>query len=264
MKRIFVFVFLWLSISFTTTAQYDSLYQKAWIAVGTSKMPYRILFPENYNPNKTYPVVFFLHGSGERGADNALQLAHGADLFLKNGNREKYPVFVVFPQCAEFDTWSNVVRLSGPAGNTQQFYFQSVNSAPTVAMEVLMSLVHYIIDAYPIKKDQVYVGGLSMGGMGVFELVSRMPGVFAAAFPICGGASPLLANNNTKKVSWWVFHGAKDDVVDPHLSKQIVDALKKKGANVRYTVFPDANHNSWDPAFAEPQLLPWLFSQRNK
>ena len=105
--------------------------------------------------------------------------------------------------------------------------------------------------------------GLSMGGMGTFELVRRKPATFAAAVPICGGAHEATAKG-LRKTAWWIFHGAKDDVVPPHYSKIMADALKKQKANVKFTLYPDANHNSWDPAFAEKDLLPWLFSHKRK
>lgn len=100
-----------------------------------------------------------------------------------------------------------------------------------------------------------------MGGMGTFELVRRMPGIFAAAFPICGGANPATAIQ-LKSTSWWIFHGAKDNVVPPFHSENMVNALKKAGASVKFTLYPEANHNSWDSAFAEPGLFDWLFSQK--
>jgi predicted peptidase len=114
---------------------------------------------------------------------------------------------------------------------------------------------------YPVDDERVYVGGLSMGGMGTFELVRRMPKTFAAAFPICGGANPATAKK-MDDVDWWIFHGAKDDVVPPRHSEVMVKALKKEGANVKFTLYPNANHNSWDPAFTEPELLSWLFSKK--
>ena len=114
---------------------------------------------------------------------------------------------------------------------------------------------------YRIEKKQVYVGGLSMGGMGTFEMVKRNPKVFAAAIPICGGGNTAWVNQ-LKKSKWWIFHGAKDDVVPPYLSQQMADALKANGASVKFTLYPNANHNSWDAAFAEPDLLTWLFSQK--
>ena len=100
-----------------------------------------------------------------------------------------------------------------------------------------------------------------MGGMGTFELVRRKPKLFAAAFPICGGGNISTAKK-LKKTHWWIFHGSKDDVVPPELSKEMADGLKKVGADVKLTLYPDANHNSWDPAFAEKDLLPWLFSHK--
>ena len=105
----------------------------------------------------------------------------------------------------------------------------------------------------------MYIGGLSMGGMGTYEFVRRNRGVFAAAFAICGGARPETAKE-MKEVSWWLFHGAKDNVVPPEFTEQMAKALKSAGAKVKYTVYPDAGHNSWDAAFAEPEFLPWLFA----
>ena len=100
-----------------------------------------------------------------------------------------------------------------------------------------------------------------MGGMGTYELVRRMPNTFAAAISICGGANPSTAKQ-LKKTNWWIFHGEKDDVVNPIFSEEMYKALKAKNAKVKFTLYPTANHNSWDSAFAEPGLLAWLFSQR--
>jgi predicted peptidase len=101
-----------------------------------------------------------------------------------------------------------------------------------------------------------------MGGMGTFELVRRMPGVFAAAVPICGGANPATAPA-LKTTAWWIFHGEKDDVVPLKYSTDMVTALSKIwGTDLQFTSYPGMGHNSWDPAFAEPQLLRWLISKR--
>ena len=131
---------------------------------------------------------------------------------------------------------------------------------PTRYMQLLNQLVKYVMETYPVNEKQVYAGGLSMGGMGTFELVYRNPGLFAAAFPICGGANTGTAKY-MKNVSWWIFHGAKDDVVPPSHSEKMVESLKKAKAKVKFTLYPEANHNSWDPAFAEPKLFDWLFMQ---
>jgi predicted peptidase len=241
-----------------SSAQDQTIYEKKWMVQGQDTLPYRMLLPLNYDPAKKYPVIFFLHGAGERGRDNEKQLVHGSKFFLKDDVRNNFPAIVVFPQCATDDYWSNVLRMHDASGN-RAFHYLS-DGLPTKNMTLLQELVRYIMTAYPVKKDQVYVGGLSMGGMGTFELVRRMPNVFAAAFPICGGANPATAQK-LKPSSWWIFHGLKDDVVNPVYSKKMAEALKSKGADVRLTLYPDANHNSWDPAFAEKDLLPWLFSK---
>ncbi|MEI9806380.1 MAG: prolyl oligopeptidase family serine peptidase [Bacteroidota bacterium] len=128
-------------------------------------------------------------------------------------------------------------------------------------MKMAQELMQKLLKEYPVKKKQVYVGGLSMGGMGTFEIVRRNPKLFAAAIPICGGGQPSTAPK-LKKVKWWVFHGAKDDAVPVRLSEEMVAALKSVKASVRFTVYPEANHNSWDAAFAEPELMKWLFRQK--
>jgi predicted peptidase len=238
-------------------AQGFSGFQKKWFIQGRDSLPYRILLPANYNVAKKYPIILFLHGSGERGSDNEKQLTHGAKLFLNEEVRKDYPAIVVFPQCPEKSTWSNV-KIKTESGGKRTFDFQK-GGEPTKAMALLESLAQSLLYEYPVDKDRVYIGGLSMGGMGTFELVRRHPKLFAAAFPICGGANTATAKK-LKKPSWWVFHGAKDDVVPPQLSEVMVAALKKKRADVKFTLYPEANHNSWDAAFAEKDLLPWLFS----
>lgn len=256
MKRI-IFLICLSSISIMAQAQDYSMFQKKRIVQGTDTLPYRLLLPENYDANKKYPLIFFLHGSGERGNDNERQLIHGAKMFLDKKQRERFPAIVVLPQCSKDDYWSNVIRSIDSNDHITYTFIQG--GEPTRAMQLLQQLLKFILEKYPVKKDQVYIGGLSMGGMGTFEMVRRNPTVFAAAFPICGGAHPSTAIE-LKNTAWWVFHGAKDDVVLPEFSDKMVEALKKNKADVKYTVYPEANHNSWDAAFAEPGLLPWLFS----
>lgn len=179
-------------------------------------------------------------------------------MFLRDSIREKYPAIVVFPQCPADSYWSNVKIVYDSITKKRVFNFEE-NGKPTVAMNMVIELLDELEDNYRLDKDRLYVGGLSMGGMGTFELVRRKPKMFAAAFPICGGSNIATAKK-LKRPHWWIFHGLKDDVVPPELSQNIADALKVAGANVKLTLYPEANHNSWDPAFAEKDLLPWLFS----
>lgn len=200
-----------------------------------------------------------LHGAGERGNNNEAQLVHGSYLFLKDSVRQQYPAIVVFPQCPANSFWSNV-KFQFDSTGKRSFQFLA-DGEPTIAMKLAQELLYKIIDEYPVEKKQIYVGGLSMGGMGTFEIVRRNPKLFAAAFPICGGGAPATAPL-MKKVKWWVFHGEVDAVVPASLSQEMVDALKASGADMKYSLYPGVNHNSWDNAFAEPGLLAWLFSQK--
>ena len=248
-----------LSVAFLQNfAQELKQYEKHWYISKGDTMPYRVLLPEGYDASKKYPFIYFLHGSGERGTDNEKQLVHGAKLFLKEEVRKKFPAIVVFPQCPEDSYWSNVIRRD--TGGYREYNFIP-DGEPTIAMSLAQGLLKDLLKKYPVNKKQVYVGGLSMGGMGTFEIVRRNPKLFAAAFPICGGAAPATAPK-LKRVHWWVFHGAKDNVVVISHSEKMVEALKRVNASVQFTVYPEANHNSWDAAFAEPELFPWLFSHK--
>ncbi len=257
MKRIILILSCLLALH-TLFAQNMDLYQKHLHISGKDTLPYRLLLPENYDASKKYPLIYFLHGAGERGNDNEKQLVHGAKLFLKDSVRRNFPAIIVFPQCPSNSFWSNV-DFKMEDGKRQFFFRES--GAPTVAMMLAQSLLKKVMKQYKVEKKQVYVGGLSMGGMGTFEIVSRNPKLFAAAIPICGGGNTAWARQ-MKKPKWWIFHGAKDDVVSPYLSQQMADALKANGALVKFTLYPNANHNSWDAAFAEPDFLPWLFGQK--
>jgi predicted peptidase len=258
MYKVILFALLGLIAMNDTKAQAFDAYQKKWLVQGPDTLPYRLLLPEGFDASKKYPLVLFLHGAGERGRDNEAQLTHGGRLFLNDTVRKSFPAIVVFPQCAPESYWSNVQRTTDSTGK-RTFTFQE-GGAPTRPMAMLENLLEEVQRQYRIKGDQVYVMGLSMGGMGTFELARRHPDLFAAAVPICGGAHPGTAGA-LKSARWWVFHGAKDDVVPPQLSEEMVSALKAQGAAVKFTVYPEAGHNSWDNAFAEPGLLPWLFAQ---
>ena len=258
MKYKFLFILLITVSGIHARAQDYSAYQKQSFIKGKDTLPYRILLPKYFRPNKSYPLIIFLHGSGERGNDNESQLSHGADLFLRDSIREKYPAIIVFPQCSANSYWSNVNIVTDSTTNKSSFTFTE-DGKPTVAMEMLLKLLNKLEDDFWLDKKRIYIGGLSMGGMGTFELARRKPKMFAAAFPICGGANPATAAKLIKP-HWWIFHGEKDDVVNPQLSKDMTAAIKNAGGSVMLTLYPDANHNSWDSSFAEKDLLPWLFS----
>lgn len=236
-------------------------YEKKWFVSGSDTLPYRLLLPKNYDSTKTYPFILFLHGAGERGSNNEAQLLHGGSLFLKDSIRDKYQAIVAFPQCPENSYWSNV-KITEDNGK-RTFNFQP-DGEPTTGMSLAMGLTKKILADYPVKKDQVYVMGLSMGGMGTFEIVRRMPATFAAAVPICGGAD-TTTGKALRKTAWWIFHGAKDDVVPPHFSEDMVKELYKYyDVDMDFTMYSNSKHDSWTMAFKEPELMPWLFSKKLK
>ena len=256
MKLISLFILTAISYS-VSYAQNNTLFAKKLFIQKTDTLPYRILLPDNYKPENKYPLIIFLHGSGERGNDNEKQLIHGAELFLRDSIRKKYPAIVVFPQCNENSYWSNVNIVTDTVNGKRIFQF-SVNSKPTVAMKLLLNLMDDLRHKYSIQKKKIYITGLSMGGMGAFEMVRRKPNLFAAAMPICGAANPATAKD-ILKTKWWIFHGEKDDVVNPQYSKDMANAILNEGGSAILTIYPNANHNSWDSAFAENNFMQWMF-----
>lgn len=252
---------LLLYVTAISLAQDNSQYEKKEFIRHNDTLRYRVLYPENYNPAKKYPLILLLHGAGERGNDNEAQLIHGSGLFTDPANRQQYPAIVVFPQCPRNDFWARIDRDPNRKDSLNGLYFPSerpIGKSLGLVSELLDSL------AAIVNTKKIYVGGLSMGGMGTFELLWRKPGFFAAAFPICGGGDPAKVKEYARKFPIWVFHGDKDNTVLPANSRLMVNALKAAGAKVKYTEYPGVGHNSWDNAFKEPDLLKWLLSQKKK
>lgn len=254
----FLHILVLLTITLNVSAQAPDIFLFRDLIDGKDTLPYRVLYPQNYDSTKTYPLVLFLHGAGERGNDNRKQLVHGAKLFLNQQNRDSFPAIVVFPQCPQNSYWSNV-RITTNAAGQREFNFQN-GGMPTTAMRMLIKLHNNLKKDLPIDQKRQYIGGLSMGAMGTFEMLYRVPGEFAAAIAICGGGNTETVDAYAKDVSLWIFHGAKDNVVPLAYSQEMAAAIKKQGGDVKLTIYPEANHNSWDNAFAEPGLLEWLFS----
>jgi predicted peptidase len=237
-------------------------FQKKQFDYGEGKtLPYRVLYPDNYDKTKKYPLLLFLHGAGERGSDNEKQLVHGAKLFLTEGNKKNFPAIVIFPQCPEESFWAviKVDRTTTPA-KFEFDYSAEANWPLTAANE----LVKKIANEEAVDKSRIYISGLSMGGMGTFESVYRYPDLYAAALPICGGGDVSRYDKRVTKTPFWVFHGAADAVVNAQLSRDMVEKLESLKAKVKYSEYPGINHNSWDNAFAEPDYLGWMFQQKRK
>jgi len=238
------------------------IYEKKEFVFAEGKvLPYRILYPENYDKNKKYPLLLLLHGAGERGKDNEKQLTWGSKLFITADNRKNFPAIVVFPQCPEESFWA-VTKIDR---TTTPFKIEfDYTAEPNWPLAAANALVKKLSNEEGVDKSRVYISGLSMGGMGTFESVYRNPDLYAAALPICGGGDVNHYDKRVAKVPFWVFHGAVDAVVNPQLSRDMVEKLKSLKAEVKYSEYPGVNHNSWENAFAEPEYLSWMLKHKKK
>ena len=217
---------------------------------------YQVFVPATHAAGRSPAVLLFLHGSGERGSDGDKQTRVGIGPYLR-AHMDDFPAIVVMPQAPDDTEWSDNLPL---ALGTLDAATRELNG-----------------DA-----ARTYLSGMSMGGYGTWELALHAPQRFAALVPVCAGLvhprRPSMsvravagvddpyaaAAARLKHIPIWQFHGAKDDVVVPEYSRRMDTALKAAGAvEARYTEFPDANHNSWDPAYSHtPELWTWLFAQR--
>lgn len=260
MKRATYFLLsIFLIISHLAFAQDKSAYEKrVYVNSENDSLLYRILLPENYDKSKSYPVILYLHGAGERGNDNEFQLYHGWQVFLNDSVRQKYPAIVVLPQCPKDDSWSSgVYRIL----NKESYFEIPARVLPTKSLLLANELVDYIVKTEAANSNRLYIMGLSMGGFGTFESLSNYPDKYAAAMPICGGGSLRDTERYAKNTALWIFHGSDDTTVSPEFSRQLYKELKSKGADVRYTEYPGVGHGSWRNAFVEPEFFPWLFSK---
>jgi len=204
------------------------------------KFDYFLYLPDGYEESKAeYPMIMFLHGAGERGSDISLLKNNGIPGRISKEGKE-FPFIIVSPQCPKDDWWGGPLNI--PALN---------------------GLVDEIAETYRVDKKRIYLTGLSMGGFGTWEMAVNYPKKFAAIAPVCGGGNPKKVKA-IKDLPIWVFHGAKDNVVDIKKSQEMVDALKKEGSDVTFTIYPEANHNSWTETYNNPELYSWFLQQTNK
>lgn len=239
------FLLTFMVITTMLAAQDFSEFDKLEYKSSADTLPYRLLKPKEVKENERYPLVIFLHGIGERGNDNVISLKYIAPVFLKEENRSKFPCFLLIPQCPATERW------------TYPDWYQE----PKEPMSTVINLIDSMAALPHIDSKRIYIVGLSMGGYGTWYLLTRFASKFAAAIPICGGGDPHQVANFSH-VPIWAFHGSRDETVDPEQTRSMIKALKKIGAKPLYTEYKKAGHDSWTPAFNEPELLPWLFSQR--
>jgi predicted peptidase len=229
------------------------------VAVDAVTYKYQVYVPRDFDPKKKWPVILFLHGVGERGDDGLQQTDLGIAHAIRK-DESRFPVIVVMPQCRKDKRWIHA----------------DMQAQALAALEKSVREFHG-------DRERIYLTGLSMGGYGTWDVTAKYPGKFAAYVPISGGiygppkvpdARVGLAGDpsvqdpyaeTAKRIGStpiWIFHGASDDTVPVEESRKMAQALQAAHANIRYTEYPGVGHNSWDKAYAEPDLIPWLLSQK--
>ncbi len=236
------------------SAMSQELYEARVFSMAPDRqLKYRLMIPKDYAATGTekYPLVLFLHGAGERGDDNKKQLVHGTKDFAKDENRQKYPCFVLAPQCPDGKKW---VEVDWSAESHKQ-------PEESISLVLTRELLVALQKQFRIDSKRLYVTGLSMGGYGTWDMVTRTPDVFAAAAPICGGADETLGGRVTK-LPIWAFHGDKDTAVKPDRTRRMIAAIEKAGGKPKYTEYPGVGHDSWSRTYADPEFMAWLFAQK--
>lgn len=205
-----------------------------------ANQPFRYFVPPGYTSAQAYPLILFLHGSGERGSDNEAQLnnnANGALQLIGDNQLALQPVFMIAPQCPSGGWWSGAT------------------------LTTAIGLIDQIAATYHIDPDRVYVTGLSMGGMGTWSAVTSQPTRFAAAVPMSGNGNTNAAAA-VSATPFWFFHANNDGTVAVAGSDTLVAALRNAGASTIYTRYDTGGHGIWSAAYAHPLLFPWLVSQQ--
>lgn len=252
MKRILIILTLLIGGCLASSGQ--EFEYKTFKAEDGTELNYRLLRPSESTKGQKFPLILFLHGLGERGIDNESQLKWGGQMFLNPVNIEKYPAYVLCPQCPETAFWA---YKDIPASFTD-LKAEEVMPAPFKAVK---EMIDTYLDCPNIDRSRVYIIGLSMGGMATYDMVIRFPEIFAAAIPICGSVDPQRLAG-IEGVSFRIFHGDADTVVPVECSRKAYRALKEAGAEVEYIEFPGCTHGSWNPAFNRDDFMEWLFKQK--
>ena len=222
---------------------------------GGLRLRYRLFRPPGYDPQKKYPLIVFLHGASGSGTDNRKQLTgsrrYGVELWASAEVQAEHPAFILAPQAdpALSPTWVRYWRAAADP--------DPMRAEP---LEMVVDLIAELQHEFSLDPDRFYLTGMSMGGFGAWIGISRYPGLFAAATPMCGGGDPSHVGETEAAV--WAFHGKLDRVVPVRRSREMVDALRKAGKNPRYNEYPKVGHEVWKRAFEEPELVEWLFKQR--
>jgi predicted peptidase len=256
-----IFLFLCLLIAVPAEAKkHETGFLDRVITLRGVNYKYQVFVPDDWTPHQKWPVILFLHGAGERGDDGMMQTDVGIGTAIRT-DRSSIRAIVVMPQCPKNLWWM----------------LPPMDDLAITALEQAIKEFHG--DA-----QHIYLTGLSMGGFATWHLAEKYPGRFAALVVICGGIRPpasalknypdlvkltppdspksyVAAAERVGKTPVWIFHGAEDNIVPVSESQRMNEAMKQVGAEVHYTEYPGVGHSSWDKAYDEPQLFPWLFSK---
>ena len=253
MKRLITTLLIMISCAGISSAQ-NTYGRDIFISSKGDSLRYRHLEPETYKEGDKYPLVIYLHDVGKKGNDNEKQLAVGANMFLNPVNREKYPAYVLFPQCPKEKWWTY---------DRKPKDFDRLPFADTLTTE--LASVKELIDAYlgnpKVDRSRIYVMGFSMGAVGTYDIVLHYPEIFAAAIPISGG----IAAGHMKEardVSFRIFHGDSDPSVPVECSRRAYRELSAAGAKVEYIEIPGGKHGIANTAFGRDDFMEWLFKQK--
>jgi predicted peptidase len=238
------FVLLSSLIAFAQSAD-DGFSSSSFSGSNGLVMPFRFHSP-SMEVRTAIPLIIYLHGAGGWGTDNVRQISggntHGTRLWLKPEIAAGNPAYVMAPQIPSPQQW-------GASGSEELSPYA----------DVLMELIDQMKSEFLIDESRLYIMGQSLGGIGVWDIVAKRPDIFAAGVPVCGvGNTDRIVN--ARDVALWAFHGAMDTTVPVAGSREMVTSLEVAKGDIRYTEYLDVGHNSWERAFADPELPHWLFS----
>jgi predicted peptidase len=197
----------------------------------TARLNYLLSLPDGYEEQEQWPLLVFLHGSGERGEDLELVKKHGPPKLIAAG--QKFPFIVVSPQCPKNQRWQ---------------------------ASVLDGLLNDLQQRLKVDPKRIYLTGLSMGGQGTWTWAAQSKERFAAIIPVCGRGDGTWGTR-LADLPVWIFHGAKDTAVPIETSEQMANALKKAGADPKFTIYPEAGHDSWTETYENSEIYKWLLQQ---
>ena len=261
--QLLLLAFISTMASFAISSARETGFLNRFVTLDGVEYRYQVFVPREYSPDKKWPVILFLHGSGERGSDGLLQTEFGLPFEVRR-NVSRFPCIVVLPQCPDGKIW--------------------MGTSATMALAALDSAMK----EFNGDEARIYCTGLSLGGQGTWYLAAQHPDKFAAIVPVCGPIRILKQHPITPdipestlaivhapdpfgtiarrvaKIPIHIFHGDSDDVVPVSDSRTMVAELKKLGADVQYTEYPGVKHPAWEKAYADSAMIQWLFSQKRK